>query len=230
MHALLGRGAASLRGAARSAGRAAGAAVRPAAPAPQRPSAPQRHYADYASTRAVAEGTYDAAAIESAAPSRVFVDWTVYKTKGAMTVKFIKPTWTPANGQGGGFVVDRQGKLLLEFAASTGERSYGWDQKVSMAMSATELGQIFSDPSQEHSFFHDPNMMDASAKGTVSKSLRWSAAPDGRGYFVNVSTGGSGGGKAGVSVSLSKAEYYVFETLGRYAIPYMLGIDMVFAT
>jgi hypothetical protein len=45
--------------------------------------------------------------VESAGPSRVFVDWTVYKTRGAMTVKFIKPTWTPANGQGGGFVVDR---------------------------------------------------------------------------------------------------------------------------
>jgi hypothetical protein len=42
----------------------------------------------------------------------------------------------------------RQGKLLLELASSTGERSYGWDQKVSLAMSASELGQIFSDPGQ----------------------------------------------------------------------------------
>jgi hypothetical protein len=132
-------------------------------------------------------------------------------------------------------------------------------------------------------------MMDAAAKGTVSKSLRWSPAPDGRGYYVNVTSSGGGGAKTNVSVSLSKAEYYVFETvgrarvwvgrplwqqglrldggrrlgaptptpcaplprthtvirtqsisiprrnhrppqLGRYAIPYMLGIDMVFST
>jgi hypothetical protein len=40
-------------------------------------------------------------------PSRVYVDWAVYKSKGAMTVKFIKPTWNAANSPGGGFKVDR---------------------------------------------------------------------------------------------------------------------------
>lgn len=40
------------------------------------------------------------------------------------------------------------GKVLLEFAAASGERQYSWDNKISLAMSATELGQIFADPNQ----------------------------------------------------------------------------------
>jgi len=51
--------------------------------------------------------TTDAAGDGGAPSSRVYVDWTVYKTKGAMTVKFIKPTWSAATSAGGGFVVDR---------------------------------------------------------------------------------------------------------------------------
>lgn len=48
-----------------------------------------------------------------AAPNRVYADWTVYKTKGAMTVRFIKPSWRVANSPGGGFVVDRLAGLLV---------------------------------------------------------------------------------------------------------------------
>jgi hypothetical protein len=40
----------------------------------------------------------------------------------------------------------RQGKMLLELAPSAGERSYNWDQKITLAMSATELGTIFAEP------------------------------------------------------------------------------------
>jgi hypothetical protein len=37
----------------------------------------------------------------------VFVNWSIYKTKGAMTVKFIKPTWTATNGAAGGYALDK---------------------------------------------------------------------------------------------------------------------------
>ena len=57
--------------------------------------------------------------------------------------------------------------------------------------------------------------MDASAKGTLTKSLRWALAPDGKSYFVTASAGGSAGQKASVTVALSRAEYYVLESVRR---------------
>jgi hypothetical protein len=44
--------------------------------------------------------------------SRIFANWSVYKTKGAMSVKFIKPTWTQTSGGGGtpGYALERCGR------------------------------------------------------------------------------------------------------------------------
>lgn len=50
----------------------------------------------------------------------------------------------------------RAGRLLLEFAPASGPRAYDWGQKISLAMSATELGAIFAAPDAAHEFFHDP--------------------------------------------------------------------------
>jgi hypothetical protein len=36
--------------------------------------------------------------------------------------------------------------MLLELAPAAGERSYNWEQKITLAMSATELGTIFAEP------------------------------------------------------------------------------------
>lgn len=70
---------------------------------------------------------------------------------------------------------------------------------------------------QEHSFLHDPNKMDPSAKGSKTTSLRWTPAPDGKAYFVTAAQGGSvqGAAKSSVTVTLSKADCYVFEKVRR---------------
>jgi hypothetical protein len=84
-------------------------------------------------------------------------------------------------------------------------------------------------PPQEHTFYHDPNIMDPSAKGAMAKSLRWSRVEN-RGdernpvmYFINVSIGGRDAPKAMVSVSLTQGEYYVFESVGAAAKGVHLG-------
>lgn len=38
--------------------------------------------------------------------------------------------------------------MLLEFAEAAGQRQYKWDSKIMLAMSVTELGQIFSAPTE----------------------------------------------------------------------------------
>lgn len=44
----------------------------------------------------------------------------------AMALKVIKPTWHQI---GSGLAIEREGTVLLEFAKSTGPRSYAWEQK-----------------------------------------------------------------------------------------------------
>jgi hypothetical protein len=56
--------------------------------------------------------------------------------------------------------------------------------------------------------------MDASSRGAVSKALRWSLAPDGKAYFISASIGGTSATKASITVPLTRAEYYVFESVG----------------
>lgn len=58
----------------------------------------------------------------------IFADYTVYKSKGVVSVKAIRPTWGKT-GTGSGITVTRQGTLLLEFANARGERDYDWEKK-----------------------------------------------------------------------------------------------------
>lgn len=44
----------------------------------------------------------------------------------AMSLKVIKPTWQQI---GSGLAIEREGTVLLEFAKSTGPKSYAWEQK-----------------------------------------------------------------------------------------------------
>ena len=64
----------------------------------------------------------------------------VYKSGGALSVKFIKPRWRTTDS--GALAMDRAGAGFLEFAkasaesgSSPGERRYDWDRRVvSMSM------------------------------------------------------------------------------------------------
>ena len=65
--------------------------------------------------------------------------------------------------ESGAHVLDRAGKLLLEFANSTGARSYDWQGKITFALSVTEMASVFLVPgalggAKGVQLLHDPNM------------------------------------------------------------------------
>lgn len=96
----------------------------------------------------------------------IYTSFTVYKGKGAVSLKLIKPTWERASN-GAAIRVDRAGTVLLEFAASSGERQYDWENKGVIGLSAVECGEVLEalEARREASFFHDPNKSARSVGG-----------------------------------------------------------------
>ena len=115
-----------------------------------------------------------------------YSDYTVYKGKGAMSLKVIKPTWERVP-TGSGIKISRDGVLLLEFALSRGDRDYDWENKENFALSALECAEILEsvEANTEKSFFHDPNKFSA-GEGSVTKQLRLSPARE-TGWFFSLS-------------------------------------------
>ena len=95
----------------------------------------------------------------------VYTAYTVYKSKGAVSFKIIKPTWDRAAS---GIRLSREGTMLLEFATGSGDRSYAWGSKGTFGLSASEIGDFLAavDANEEWSAFHDPNM-GGSSRGAV---------------------------------------------------------------
>ena len=159
----------------------------------------------------------------------VYTAYTVYKGRGAMSLKVIKPTWERIS-TGSGIRVSREGTVLLEFAQGKGDRVYDWDGKGTFAMNAVECGDILdaAETSTERSFFHDPNKM-GSAEGAVTKTMKFSPARD-SGYFfslyVNDKTTGA---NAQYTTAVSRAELRVIQQIIQFAIPRILGFDEMFA-
>ena len=70
------------------------------------------------------------------------------------------PTYNSA--QDGNIELKRRGCMLLELANADGKRSYAWGEKITFAMSVTELSQTFLTDAvlsgQGVDLFHDPGM------------------------------------------------------------------------
>jgi hypothetical protein len=86
--------------------------------------------------------------------------YNVYKGKSSVQFKPIRTAFKTL--ESGGRVLDRNGVLLLEFANSIGERQYDWQNKITFALSVTEMAQIFLMPGGLQGngvqCYHDPNM------------------------------------------------------------------------
>jgi len=165
--------------------------------------------------------------------NNVFVDYGVYKTKGAMKLKAVRPTFeTDANGRK---IMKRAGGVLLELANATnaGSRSYDWTNKSSFMLSGTEAAELADrlasgGEGAACSFFHDPNAGSAS-RGSVQKAFKVEPMPDGSGgVFVNLSTT-SGGRKSFHSVPVSYGESAAIRRVLAFLVPRVLGFDDVFA-
>jgi hypothetical protein len=143
----------------------------------------------------------------------VYTDYTVYKGKGAMSVKIIKPRWERVPSGSVGLRIARDGTVLLEFAQSRGERQYDWDNKGTIALSAVECGDLLVavETGIEKTFFHDPNKM-ASGEGMVTKSFRAVPARE-QGYFFSLSINNKMTGQAKYDTALTPGELRVVRRL-----------------
>lgn len=88
------------------------------------------------------------------------VQYDIYKGRSAIQFKPIMPTYRQAAD--GNLELSRRGCMLLELANSNGKRSYAWSEKITFAMSITELSQLFLTNAvlsgQVVDLFHDPGM------------------------------------------------------------------------
>ncbi|PRW57453.1 Whirly transcription factor [Chlorella sorokiniana] len=139
-----------------------------------------------------------------------------------MALKVIKPTWQQI---GSGLAIEREGTVLLEFAKSTGPKSYAWDQKETFGLSALECAAVLeaADKHQPANFVHDP-YKGGEGEGRIIKTLRVSPAKEqGWGFNVNVKEGGAD--KASIYCSVSDAELRLIKTLLAFLVPRLLGFD-----
>jgi hypothetical protein len=161
--------------------------------------------------------------------SKFFSGYTVYKAKSAVAIKPVSPTFKSI---GNSLAVDREGCLFFEFApGGTRPREYDWNQKGSFALSVTECGGLLSHDaksSTELTFTHDPKAGTAESGQTV-KRFKISAAPDGKGVYVNLQiVNKQGPPPINLSVMVTHGELEVIKSMTRYCLPYFLGLDRVF--
>ena len=89
---------------------------------------------------------------------RVFASYIVYKSKAAVSIKIIPPTFVSAGANAK--KLSREGGLFFEFAPAAGPKEYDWGKKGTFLLSAAECGEMLllaqGKPGME--LFHDPNM------------------------------------------------------------------------
>ncbi|KAK6139298.1 hypothetical protein DH2020_026957 [Rehmannia glutinosa] len=89
-------------------------------------------------------------------PPRVYVGYSVYKGKAALTAEPRSPEFSPLAVWA--FKLSKEGFVLLQFAPATGVRQYDWGRKQVFSLSVTEIGNIISLGARDScEFFHDPN-------------------------------------------------------------------------
>lgn len=163
----------------------------------------------------------------SSSSGRTFVDFSIYKSKSALSVKLVKPTFETDHQ--GRTIMKRSGGILLEFAPSIGTRKYDWTRKGSFMLSPIEAAELANrlNPSrqsiaQKVEFFHDPGM-GGSSQGSVTKSLKMEAMPDGTGgVFLNYNQT-KFGEKLNVNIPVSFGEVSALELLIKHLVPRVMG-------
>nr|BAF46291.1 transcription regulator Pbf-2 [Chlamydomonas reinhardtii] len=225
---------ASLRAsAASSASSQLHAVPRVASAAPRAPS----HVAQYSNGSAAPVPPNFAAPNDRAATSssdRVYTNYYVYKTRAAMCLRLLPPTFAKAQA---GKVLERDGTMLLEFATANAaapgagngpagnvNRTYNWGNKVTFALSPVELGNILAGDAVASDkglvLWHDPAKLGKT--GEPIKKLSLKQLPDGNISF-NLTAG-----PENFSVPVTKGEFEVIKSVAQFAIPRLLGFDAVF--
>ncbi|XP_073110921.1 single-stranded DNA-binding protein WHY1, chloroplastic isoform X2 [Elaeis guineensis] len=117
--------------------------------------------------------------------SRVFVGYSIYKGKAALTVEPKAPEFTPLDS--GAFKLSKEGFILLQFAPAAAARQYDWNRKQVFSLSVPEIGTLLALGGKDScEFFHDP-FKGRSEEGKIRKVFKAEPLPDGSGHFFNLS-------------------------------------------
>ncbi|OVA05795.1 Plant transcription factor [Macleaya cordata] len=158
---------------------------------------------------------------------KVFVDYTLFKGKAALSMSPVLPKFSKINA--GNMRVEKKGSVLLTFFPAIGERKYDWQKKQVFALSATELGSLISlGPADSAEFFHDPSMKTSNA-GQVRKSLSVKPLSDDGGYYFSLNVVNAMlKTNERFYVPVSKAEFAVMRTSFSFILPHIMGWDRLF--
>ncbi|XP_039124018.1 single-stranded DNA-binding protein WHY1, chloroplastic-like [Dioscorea cayenensis subsp. rotundata] len=155
-------------------------------------------------------------------PSRVYVGYSIYKGKAALTIEPRPPEFSPLDS--GAFKVSKEGFALMQFAPAVGTRQYDWSRKQVFSLSVTEIGTLMSLGAKDScEFFHDP-FKGRSDEGKVRKLLKAEPLPDGTGHFFNLSVQNRLlNVDESIYIPISKAEFTILNSSFNFIIPYLLG-------
>ncbi|MCL7021532.1 hypothetical protein MKW94_008171 [Papaver nudicaule] len=158
---------------------------------------------------------------------KVFVDYTIFKGKGALNMSPIPPKFSQL--QSGCMKVDRKGAMMLNFFPAVGPKKYDWQKKQGFALSVTEMGSLISlGPSESAEFFHDPSMQSSNA-GQVRKKLSVQPLGNGGGFSFSLNVNNSVSKTSDqIYVPVSKAEFEVMRSSFNYILPRIMGWDRLF--
>ncbi|CAN4094698.1 unnamed protein product [Withania somnifera] len=159
---------------------------------------------------------------QGASTPKVFVGYSIYKGKAALTVEPRSPEFSPLDS--GSFKLSREGMVMLQFAPAVGVRQYDWSRKQVFSLSVTEIGSIISLGAKDScEFFHDPNK-GRSDEGRVRKVLKIEPLPDGSGHFFNISVQNKLINlDENIYIPVTKAEFAVLVSAFNFVVPYLLG-------
>ncbi|KAG2428607.1 hypothetical protein HYH02_014309 [Chlamydomonas schloesseri] len=172
----------------------------------------------------------------SSTSDRVYTNYYVYKTRAAMCVRLLPPTFSKSQA---GKVLERDGTMLLEFATANAaaagagngpagnvNRTYNWSSKVTFALSPVELGNILAGDAVASDkglvLWHDPAKLGKT--GEPIKKLSLKQLPDGNISF-NLNAGADN-----INVPVTKGEFEVIKSVAHFAIPRLLGFGEVFGS
>ncbi|XP_009758353.1 single-stranded DNA-binding protein WHY1, chloroplastic-like [Nicotiana tabacum] len=159
---------------------------------------------------------------QGASTPKVYVGYSIYKGKAALTVDPRPPEFSPLDS--GAFKLSREGFVLLQFAPAAGVRQYDWGRKQVFSLSVTEMGSLISLGAKDScEFFHDPNK-GRSDEGKVRKVLKVEPLPDGSGHFFNLSVQNKLINlDENIYIPVTKAEFAVLISAFNFVVPYLLG-------
>lgn len=157
-----------------------------------------------------------------ALPPRVYVGYSIYKGKAALTLTPRPPEFMPLDS--GAYKISKEGYVLLQFAPAVGTRQYDWNRKQVFSLSVSEMGSVISLGARDsYELFHDP-FKGKSDEGKVRKILKVEPLPDGSGHFFNLSVQNKlVNVDESIYIPVTKAELAVLTSTFNFIMPYLLG-------